>query len=142
MAGQPMGGHTDSNQATLFQEIDFVSQGCDVGEFERSRFFSPSPLKFRESAYKRREARFLVFTLEPRPMPSPKRSLHREIKKAGVRVSSKAHTPNSLTVSSTWLIFQEKVILEQGKIRRDFKKCFAKMDEDGDLKNRIRIKMD
>jgi hypothetical protein len=45
-------------------------------------------------------------------------------------------------VSGTWLIFQEKIILKQEKIRRDSKKSFTKMDEDGDLKNRIGIKMD
>jgi hypothetical protein len=55
-AGQPMGSHTDSSQAKLFQEIHFVGQGHDMGEFKRSIFFTPRPLKFRESAYKRREA--------------------------------------------------------------------------------------
>jgi hypothetical protein len=54
----------------------------------------------------------------------------------------KTHTPNDLMVSDTRLKFQEKVILEQGKIRRDSKKSFAKMNEDGDLRNRIGIKMD
>jgi hypothetical protein len=42
--GQPMGGYADSSQAALFQEIDFVGQCCDVGEFKRSSFFAPRPL--------------------------------------------------------------------------------------------------
>jgi hypothetical protein len=54
----------------------------------------------------------------------------------------KTQTSDDLTVSGTLLIFQEKVILEQRKVRRDSKKSFAKMDKDGDLKNQIRIKMD
>jgi hypothetical protein len=123
-----MGSHVDSSQTMLFQEIDFVGQVRDKGEFKRSRFFTPSPLKFRESAYKRRESRFMVLIVEPHPVPSPKRSLHREIKEAGARAGLKAHTPNNLTVSGTRLIFHEKVILEQGKIRGDSKKCFSKRE--------------
>jgi hypothetical protein len=75
-------------------------------------------------------------------VPSLKRCLHRKIKEASVRVGLKTHTPDDLMVSGTQLIFQEKVILEQGKNRRDSKKSFTKMDEDGDLKNQIGIKMD
>jgi hypothetical protein len=40
-AGQPVGGHVDSRHVTLFQEINFVGQGRDMGEFKRSRFFTP-----------------------------------------------------------------------------------------------------
>jgi hypothetical protein len=36
-----MGSHIDSGQATLFQENDFVGQGCDRGEFKRSRTHVP-----------------------------------------------------------------------------------------------------
>jgi hypothetical protein len=39
--GQPVGFHTNSNQATLLQEVNLVGQGRDMGEFERSRFFTP-----------------------------------------------------------------------------------------------------
>jgi hypothetical protein len=35
--GQPVGGHTDPSQATLFQEINLVGQGRNMGEFKRSR---------------------------------------------------------------------------------------------------------
>jgi hypothetical protein len=75
-----MGGHAGSCQAMLFQEIDFVSQGRDMGEFERSRFFTPSPLEFRESTHKGREARFMILVVEPHPVPTPKISVHRKIK--------------------------------------------------------------
>jgi hypothetical protein len=84
----------------------------------------------------------MILAVEPCPVPSPKRSLHRKIKEAGVRAGLKTHNPDNLTVSGTQLIFQEKIILEQGKIRSGSKKSFAKMDEDGDLKNQIGIKMD
>jgi hypothetical protein len=90
--------------------------------------------------HKGREARFM--SLEPCPVPSPKRSLHRKIKEARARSGLKTHTPNDLTVSDTRLIFQEKLILEQEKIKRDSKKSSAKMDKDGDLKNQIGNKMD
>jgi hypothetical protein len=39
--GEPVGGHADSTQVALFQEINLVGQGCDMGEFKRSRFFTP-----------------------------------------------------------------------------------------------------
>jgi hypothetical protein len=83
----------------------------------------------------------MVFIVEPCPVPSLKRSLHRQIKEAGERVGLKTHTPNNHMVGGTRLIFQEKVILEQRKIRRDSKKGFVKMDEDDNLKNRIDFKM-
>jgi hypothetical protein len=108
-----MGGHVDSGQAALFQETNFVAQGCNQGKFERSRFFTPSPLKFRDSAHKGTEARLMILIVEPGPVPS----LHRNIKEADVRVGLKTHTPDDLKVSGTRLIFQEKIILEQGKIR-------------------------
>jgi hypothetical protein len=83
-----------------------------MGEFKRSRFFTPRPLKVRESAYKRREVGFVVLAVEPRVVPSPKGSLHQKVKKAGARVGLEAHAPDNLAVSSTRLVFQEKVILE------------------------------
>jgi hypothetical protein len=36
-----------------------------MGEFKRSRLFIPGPLKFRELAYERREAGFVVLAVEP-----------------------------------------------------------------------------
>jgi hypothetical protein len=48
----------------LFQGINLVSVGSDMREFERCGFFAPCPLKFRESAYKGREASFMVLTVE------------------------------------------------------------------------------
>jgi hypothetical protein len=114
--GQPMGSHTDSSRATYFQEIHFVGQGHDMGEIKRSRFFTPRPLKFRESAYKRREAGFMFLIVEPRYVPSPKVSLHRKVMEADTRAGLETHTPNNLVVSGTRLVLQEKVILEQMKL--------------------------
>jgi hypothetical protein len=81
-------------------------------EFKRSRFFTPWPLKLRESAYERREARFMVLTVEQGFVPSPKGSLHQKVKEASVRVDLETHTSDSLEVSSAQLVFQKKVILE------------------------------
>jgi hypothetical protein len=112
-----------------------------VREFERGRFFTPRPLKFRELAYKRREAGFMVLTVEPHPVPSLKRSFHRKVEEAGERAGLETHTLDNLAISSTRLVFQEKVILEQWEIRRNAKKCFIEVDEDGDLKNGIRVEV-
>jgi hypothetical protein len=54
----------------------------------------------------------MVLTVEPRPVPPLKESLHRKVKEARARVGLKAHVPDNLVVSSTRLVFQEKVILE------------------------------
>jgi hypothetical protein len=61
--GQLVGGHAESSQTTLFQVINLVSQGHDIGEFKRSRFFIPRPLKLRESAYERMEVGFMVLAV-------------------------------------------------------------------------------
>jgi hypothetical protein len=140
--GQPMGGHADSSQATFFQEINLIGQGHDMGEFKRSRFFTARPLKFRDFVYKKREAGFVVLAVQPRPMPSPKGSLHWKVKEAGTRVGLETHALDKLAACGTRLVFQEKVILEQRKIKRNAKKCFVEMDEDGNLKNGVGIEID
>jgi hypothetical protein len=110
---QTVGGHADSSQAMLFQEIDLVGQGRDMGELKWGRFFTPQPLKFREPAYKRREVGFMILTVEPHHVPSSKKSLHQKVKEASTRASLETHTPDNLAVTGTRLVFQEKVILEQ-----------------------------
>jgi hypothetical protein len=99
-------------------------------------------LKFRESAYERREAGFMVLAVEPCHVPSLKGSFHRKVKEASVRVGLETHSSDNLAVSDAQLVFQEKVILEQRKIRRNTKKCLTKMDEDGNLENGIRVEAD
>jgi hypothetical protein len=105
---QQMGGYTDSNQTTLFQGVNPVSQGSDMRKFERCGFFAPCSLKFRESAYKGRETWFVVLTVEPCPVPSKKRGLHGELKEADTRVGLKAHTLDNLSVSGTRWYFKKK----------------------------------
>jgi hypothetical protein len=70
------------------------------------------------------------------------KSLHQEVKEAGVRAGLETHTFDNHVVSDTRLIFQEEVTLEKRKIRRSAKKCLTKMDEDDDLENGIRVEMD
>jgi hypothetical protein len=99
-------------------------------------------LELGESAYKGREARFMVLAIKSDPMPSLERSLQREVEEACTRAGLKTYTPNNLLVSGARLVFQEKIVLEQEKIGGNFKESFTKMDEDGDLKNGIGIEMD
>jgi hypothetical protein len=110
--GHPMGGHTDSYQALFLQEVDFVGQGGDDGEFEWGRFFTPSHLELRESTNERRKAGFMILIIEPYPMPSTKRFFQGKVKKASMRTGLKTHTHNIFSVSGTRLIFQEKVVLK------------------------------
>jgi hypothetical protein len=53
-----------------------------------------------------------------------------------VRAGLKTHTSVNLAE------YQEKVILEQRKIRRNTKKFLTKMDTDCDLENGIKVEMD
>jgi hypothetical protein len=41
-------------------------------------------------------------------MPSPERSLQRKVEEANTRADLKTYTPNTLSVSGAWLVFQEK----------------------------------
>jgi hypothetical protein len=65
----------------------------------------PGPLIFRKPVEKGEMARFMVFTIEPSPMPIPKRSLHGKFKEATARVSLKTHTSDNLTFFSSRLVF-------------------------------------
>jgi hypothetical protein len=107
-AGQPMGGHTDSCQALLFQVVDFVGQSCYLREFEWGGLFTPSSLELRVSTYKGSEDKFMVLAIKPCPMPSPERSLQRKVEEASTRAGLKTYTPNNLSVSGARLVFQKK----------------------------------
>jgi hypothetical protein len=48
-------------------------QGGDDGELKWGAFFTPSSLELRESTNERREAGFMILTIEPCPTPSMKR---------------------------------------------------------------------
>jgi hypothetical protein len=117
--------------------VDFVGQSSYLGEFKWGRLFTPGPLVLGESAYERTEAGFMVFIVEPCPVPSTKRHLHGKFEEV-----ARGYAPNNLLVCNTQPIFQEKVIVEQRKIGRNFEKGFRKMDEDGDPRNGVRIEMD
>jgi hypothetical protein len=90
-----------------------------LGEFDWSWLFTPSNLELEELANKRREARFTVVAVEPCPMPSPSGSFQGKDQKADARAGLKTYAPNDFPVCGTRLILQEKVILEQRKVRRN-----------------------
>jgi hypothetical protein len=48
--------------------------------------------------------RFVVFTIEPSPMPTPKRILHGKFKEATMGASRKTHTSDNLTVLDAQLV--------------------------------------
>jgi hypothetical protein len=79
-----------------------------MGMFKRSRLFTPGPLKFRESTYKKREAGFVVLTVEPCPVPSPKVGLHRKVKEVDARAGLESHVPDNLLVSGFNWYFKKK----------------------------------
>jgi hypothetical protein len=75
-----------------------------LGDVEWSRFFAPSSLELGEPAYERREAEFVVLTIKPCPMLSPKRGFQEKVEEASTRASLKTYTPNDLLVGGTQLI--------------------------------------
>jgi hypothetical protein len=82
-----------------------------LGELKWCRLFAPRSLAL-EPAYKWREARFLVLTIEPCLVPSPKSCFQGKIEEANTRASLKTYAPNDLSVGDTWLILQEEIIFE------------------------------
>jgi hypothetical protein len=138
-AGQPIGGYTDTCETMLLQGIDLVGQNSDMREFDRSRLFDPSPLVFKETAYKGGEFGFKVLAVELGLVPPLKRGLHWEVEEAALRASLKTHTPDNLSVSGTRLVFQEEIILEQREVRRDSMESLTYMNKDCNLKDGIGI---
>jgi hypothetical protein len=95
----------------------------------------PGPLELEELANKRREVRFVVFTIKPSLVPSSERSFHGEVKEAIARASLKTNTPDNLSVTNVWLIFQEEIVLKKREAWRDSQESFTEVDKDGNLKN-------
>jgi hypothetical protein len=95
----------------------------------------PGPLELEELANKRREVRFVVFTIKPSLVPSSKRSFHGEVKEATARASLKTNTPDNLSVTGVWLIFQKEIVLKKREAWRDSQESFTEVDKDGNLKN-------
>jgi hypothetical protein len=56
-------------------------------------------------------------------------------------VSLHADSNNYLALSSTWLVFQEKIVLEESKMGEYSKVNLAEMDEDDNMKNGVRVQM-
>jgi hypothetical protein len=118
--GHPINGHVDSCQAFFFfQAVDLVGQGYHLRELEWSQLFTPSSSELGKLANEGREARLMVFTINPCPVPSPQRSFQRKVKKSSARLSLETYASNNLSVSDTWLIFQKEVVFKQGKIGRN-----------------------
>jgi hypothetical protein len=92
-------------------------------------------MTLKESTNKRREARFMILKIKPSLVPSPERSFHGEVKEAATRASFETNTLDDLSVIGAWLVFQEKLILEQREAWRNSQESFTKMDEDGKLKD-------
>jgi hypothetical protein len=105
-----MGSHVDTCQVLFLQQVDFVGQGSDNGEFKWGGFFTLCPLELWELTNKRREAGFMILIIEPCPMPSMKRCFQVKFMNAGTRTGLETHAPNNLSVSGTRLIFQEVVL--------------------------------
>jgi hypothetical protein len=83
--GQPMGGHVDTGQALIFKIVGSVAQGDYNWELGNCGFFSPGTTELRESTNEGWEARFMVFVIKLRLVPSLERGLHCQIQEAAAR---------------------------------------------------------
>jgi hypothetical protein len=76
LASQPIGSHADTDQAAPFKVTDSVGKGGHDWEYDKYGFINPASIILEESAYKGWEARFMVFTIETRFVPSLDRCFH------------------------------------------------------------------
>jgi hypothetical protein len=58
-----------------------------------------------------------------------------------MRAGLETYAPNNLPVGGTRLVLQEEVIFKKRKVRRNPEENLTKMDENGNLKNGVRVKM-
>jgi hypothetical protein len=105
-------------------------------KLEWSRLFAPSAIEFGESADKG------AHDSNNRTMSRaiPEERFLKEGRGSQHEGGLETYAPNDLSVGGTWLILQE-VVFEERKVRRNLEENFTKMDENSDLKNRIRVKM-
>jgi hypothetical protein len=83
-----------------------------LGELEWSGLFAPSSLELGEPAYEQREARFMILTMEPYLVPSPKRGFQGKVEEASARASLETYAPNDVSVGDAQLILEEEIIFE------------------------------
>jgi hypothetical protein len=110
--------------------------------FEWSGLSTPSLLVLGESSHEGGEARFMVLIVEPCSVPSPERILQGKVEKTSTRLSLYAYTTYDFPICGARLVFQEKIIFEQGKVWENPKISFTDVDKNGDLKDGVRIEMD
>jgi hypothetical protein len=124
-----MGGYADAYQALIIQEVDLVNQGSHLRSFGRSRLFTLGSLELGELAYEGGAAGFMVLLVEPYFVPSPERIFQRKIMKTSTRVSLQANATYDFLVCNARLVFQEEIVFEQGKIWRNPKIGFTKVEK-------------
>jgi hypothetical protein len=112
-----------------------------LGKLKWSWLFAPSTIELRELAQEGREAGLMILAIEPCPVPSLKSSFQGKVEKADTRAGLETYEPNNLSVGSIQLILQEELVFEKRKVRRNLEKNLTKMDENGDLKNKVRVNM-
>jgi hypothetical protein len=72
---------------------------------------------------------------------TPKRSFQGKIEEAGTRVGLETYAPDNLLVGGTQLVLQEEICFEKWEVCRNPEEDFIEMDENGDLENGVRVKM-
>ena len=83
----------------------------------------------------------MVGTIEPLGVPTLQRGFEERGEKLTVRPSLQADSPDDLGVGCTRLELEKEVVFEEIEVRMDSKKGFTEMDKDGDLKDRVRMKV-
>jgi chromosome condensin MukBEF MukE localization factor len=83
---------------------------------------------------------YIVFIVKPGFMPSLNQSFHRKIKEVTMRASLDAYATDDVSVRNARLVRQEEIMFEQWEVRRNGEKDLTQMDEDGDLKDQVRVR--
>jgi ribosome-associated protein YbcJ (S4-like RNA binding protein) len=142
LAAQPVGDHTDYRQTKSLELTDLVVECLDDGCPCPGRLLNPRVIVLGVSANKGRQAGLVVLTIEPLGVPALERGFQRKGQETPVGLSLNADSAHHLVVGGAQLVLQEKVVLEEGEVRKDGEVSVTEMDKNGDLKKGDVIQMD
>jgi hypothetical protein len=74
---------------------------------------------FREASDERGKTGLMIFAVKPLLMPSLEGRFRREVEEVTMRAGLNTDTTYNISLSGSRLVFQEKIVLEERKIRVD-----------------------
>jgi hypothetical protein len=107
-----------------------------------SQFLHPRSVVLRESTDKGLQTRLMVLGVKPLSMPAFEGGFQEKDEEIPIRSGLNADSTHHMAFGGAWLIFQEEIMLEKGKIWKDGEISCTKMDKDWHVENGVSVKMD